>query len=62
MVDDVVCDIDTIVKGVPCSGWTQDQGGDRRVRLELRSVLKKYKLPLTGELFDRAYAYVRENY
>ena len=28
----------------------------------LRQVLKKYRLPLTGDLFDRAYAYIRENY
>ena len=62
IVDDVVRDIDTIVKQVSYSGWTQDQGGDRTVRKELRQVLKKYHLPLTGDLFDRAYAYIRENY
>jgi type I restriction enzyme, R subunit len=32
------------------------------VRRELRMVLKKYVLPLTGPLFDNAYAYIRENY
>ena len=62
IVDDVVRDIDTIVKQVSYSGWTQDQGGDRTVRKELRQVLKKFSLPLTGDLFDRAYAYIRENY
>ena len=45
-------DIDTIVKQVSYSGWTQDQGGDRTVRKELRQVLKKYRLPLTGDLFE----------
>lgn len=29
---------------------------------ELRLLLKKYRLRTTGELFDRAYAYIRENY
>lgn len=43
--------------------WTQtSQEGDRTVRMELRQVLKKFGLPLTGPLFDNAYAYIRENY
>ena len=62
VVDDVVRDIDTIVKQVSYSGWAENQSGDRTVRKELRSVLSKYGLPLTGDLFDHAYAYVRENY
>lgn len=62
VVDDVVRDIDTIVKQVSYSGWAENQSGDRTVRKELRAVLKKYGLPLTGDLFDHAYAYVRENY
>jgi len=32
------------------------------VRKELKLVLRKVSLPTTGELFDRAYAYIRENY
>jgi len=32
------------------------------VRKELRQVLKKYGLPLTGPLFDNVYGYVRQNY
>jgi hypothetical protein len=28
---------------------------------ELRGVLKQFGPPVTGELFDRAYLYVREN-
>lgn len=38
------------------------QPGDRTVRKELKLVLRKFSLPTTGELFDRAYAYIRENY
>ncbi len=37
------------------------QPGDRVVRRELRQVLRRYGLT-TGDLFDRAYAYIRENY
>ncbi len=62
IVDDVVRDIDTIVRQVRYTGWNETQEGDRTVRRELRGVLKKYALPLTGSLFDNAYAYIRENY
>lgn len=62
IVDDVVRDIDAIVKQAAYTGWTESQPGDREVRKELRGVLKKYALPITGPLFDHAYAYVRENY
>ena len=51
-----------IVRQVRFTGWTQTQNGDRTVRREIRLVLKKYALPSTGELFDHAYAYIRENY
>jgi type I restriction enzyme, R subunit len=62
IVDDVVRDIDAIVKQVRFTGWNETQEGDRTVRKEIRVVLKRYQLPLTGPLFDNAYAYVRENY
>jgi type I restriction enzyme R subunit len=62
IVDDVVRDIDTIVKQVRYTGWNETQEGDRTVRQELRKVLKKYGLPLTGPLFDNGYGYVSENY
>lgn len=62
IVENVVNDIDTIVRQVRFTGWTQTQNGDRTVRREVRLTLKKYGLPSTGELFDRAYAYIRENY
>lgn len=62
IVDDVVRDIDTIVKQVRYIGWNETQEGDRTVRIELRKVLKKYGLPLTGDLFNKSYAYISENY
>ncbi len=62
IIENVVTDIDTIVRQVRFTGWTQTQNGDRTVRREIRLVLKKYGLPSTGELFDHAYAYIRENY
>jgi len=62
IIENVVTDIDTIVRQVRFTGWSQTQNGDRTVRREVRLTLKKYGLPTTGELFDRAYAYIRENY
>jgi type I restriction enzyme R subunit len=62
IVNDVVRDIDSIVKQSRYTGWNETQEGDRTVRRELRMTLKKYALPLTGPLFDNAYAYIRENY
>jgi type I restriction enzyme R subunit len=62
IIENVVNDIDTIVRQVRFTGWNQTQNGDRTVRREVRLTLRKYGLPATGELFDRAYAYIRENY
>jgi type I restriction enzyme R subunit len=62
IIENVVTDIDAIVRQVRFTGWTQTQSGDRTVRREVRLVLKKYGLPTTGELFDRAYGYIRTNY
>ncbi len=62
IVTDLVVEIDAIVKQVRFTGWNETQEGDRTVRKELRLVLKRYVLPVTGPLFDHAYAYIRENY
>ena len=62
IVKDVVRDIDAIVKQVSYSGWNDSQPGDKAVRTEIRKILKRYALPLTGPLFDHCYAYIRENY
>ena len=51
---------DTIVRQARFTGSTQTQNGYRTVRREVRIILKKYGLPSACELFDRAYAYIRE--
>jgi hypothetical protein len=40
----------------------ESQPGDREVRRQLRLVLKNAGLPPSGDLYDRAYAYIREHY
>ena len=52
--------IDDIVRPVRGSGW-QSSPGDREVRRQSASS-REDGLPATGELYDRAYAYIRENY
>jgi type I restriction enzyme R subunit len=62
IVTDLVRDIDTIAKQVTYAGWNESQPGDKAARRQIRLVLQKYALPVTGPLFDNAYAYIRENY
>lgn len=62
VVDDLVRDIDAIVKEVRFTGWATNPDGDREVRKNIRSVLKAYGLPLTGDLFNKTYGYIAENY
>lgn len=62
IIESVVEDIDAIVRPVKGSGWQTSQPGDREVRRQLRACLNRHALPAIGELYDRAYAYIRENY
>ena len=62
IVTDLVRDIDTIAKQVAYTGWNDSQPGDKAARKQIRLVLQKYNLPVTGPLFDQTYAYIRENY
>ncbi len=62
IIETVVEKIDAIVRPVRGTGWQESQPGDREVRQQLRLVLKDSGLPPQGEIFDRAYAYVREHY
>jgi type I restriction enzyme, R subunit len=62
IVTDVVREIDVIAREVTYSGWNESQPGDKEARKQIRLVLQKFALPVTGPLFDNAYAYIRENY
>ena len=62
IVTDLVRDIDTIAKQVAYADWADSQPGDKASRREIRLVLQKYSLPVTGPLFDQTYAYIREIY
>jgi len=62
MVERLVNDIDEIVRLVRFDGWQNTHAGEREVKLALRKTLFKYKLHQDQNLFDRAYAYIREYY
>jgi type I restriction enzyme R subunit len=62
IVPDFVFAVDTIVVDVAYAGWKENDRGDRAVKKELRARLKKFGFPIDGDLFDKVYAYVRENY
>jgi type I restriction enzyme R subunit len=62
VVERVVADIDEIVRLVRFPGWQTTAAGEREVRKALRKSLLKYQLHQDGELFERAYAYIRQYY
>jgi type I restriction enzyme R subunit len=62
IIENVVEQIDDIVRPIRGTGWQTSQPGDREVRRQLRLVLSHNGLPPQGDIFDRAYAYIREHY
>lgn len=62
VVERIVTDIDAIVRIVRFPGWQTTSAGEREVQKSLRKALLKYKLHKDQELFDRAYAYIKEYY
>ena len=62
IVENVVEDIDAIVSPIRGTRWQKSQPGDREVRRQLRLVLRSSGLPPVGQLYNRAYAYIREHY
>ena len=61
IIENVVEQIDEIVRPIRGTGWQTSQPGDREVRRQLRLVSRN-GLPPQGDIFDRAYAYIREQY
>jgi len=62
MVERIVADIDEIVKKVRFPDWQRTTQGERLVQKSLRDVLYlKYKIK-DQDLFDKAYAYIRQYY
>lgn len=62
VVERIVSEIDSIVKVVRFPGWQDTSAGQREVKKALRQSLKNFQLHKDQDLFDRAYAYIREYY
>ena len=62
IVERIVADIDEIVRQVRFPGWSRTSAGEREVKKALRRALLKYQLHHDGELFDRAYEYIKTYY
>jgi type I restriction enzyme R subunit len=62
IVERIVNDIDEIVRKVRFPDWQSTSQGERLVQKELRKTLLKYQLHRDQELFDRAFAYIRQYY
>lgn len=62
VIENVIEQVDSLVQPVRGTGWQTSHPGDRTVRQQLHLILKNNGLPPSGDLFDRAYAYIRENY
>lgn len=62
VVERIVTDIDAIVRVVRFPGWQSTVSGEREVQKSLRKSLLKYSLHRDQDLFDRAYAYIKEYY
>jgi type I restriction enzyme R subunit len=62
LVERVVNEIDSVVRAVCFDGWQETRQGDRDVQKALREVLYvKFKLR-EQDIFEKAYAYIREYY
>jgi type I restriction enzyme R subunit len=62
IIERVVAEIDAVVMGVRFTNWQTSREGDRKVKIAIRQALKKFGIDPTGEIFERAYAYVAEHY
>lgn len=62
LVERVVSNVDLIVKEVRYDGWATTSEGDRKVRREMRNVLRRHQMHRDQELFERAYEYVSAHY
>ncbi len=62
IVERIVKEIDEIVRVVRFDGWQTTIAGEREVQKALRKALLKYQLHKDGDLFNRAFDYIRQYY
>lgn len=62
VIQDVVEQIDKIVKATRFDGWQTSNSGPREIQKALVVTLAQFGLGKDKELFDKAYAYIEEHY
>ena len=62
ILEQIIKDIDQVVKVTRFDGWQWTKTGERDIQLALRRTLLKYKLHKEQDLFDKAFGYIREHY
>ena len=62
IIEQIVKDIDQVVKVTRFDGWQWTKTGEREIQQALRRTLLKYKLHKEQDLFDKAFGYIREHY
>ncbi|MDP6746948.1 MAG: HsdR family type I site-specific deoxyribonuclease [Candidatus Poribacteria bacterium] len=62
IVENLVNDVDQIVRVVRFDGWQKTHAGEREIKKVLRRTLFKYKLHQEQELFQKAYQYIEQHY
>jgi len=62
VINDVVEQIDKIVKSTRFDGWQNSNSGPREIQKALLLTLNQFGLGKDKELFDKAYAYIEEHY
>jgi len=62
LVSQVVTEVDALVKHAVHPNWASKDASKKEIRRQLRQLFRTYKLPLTGEPFDSAWAYILKHY
>lgn len=61
LVGQVVNEVDALVRHIDNPHWTT-KDASKKVRQSLRQLFRKYKLPMEGEPFESAWAYILKHY
>lgn len=62
LVGQVVTEVDALVKQGVHPHWATKEASKKRIRQSLRQLFRKYKLPVDGEPFASAWAYIEKHY
>lgn len=62
LVSQVVAEVDALVRHIDNPHWTSKDASKKKVRQGLRQLFRKYKLPMDGEPFESAWAYILKHY